>query len=175
MFPASMQIAGFDPELATALDHERTRQEEHIELIASENYASPAVMAAQGSQLTNKYAEGYPGKRYYGGCENVDVAEKLARFWTQGCTATSVNFPAVDLPNVRSGQVRILHVHKNVPGVLSKMHTLLANAGVNINAEHLQSDQNTSYVILDVDAFQDANIMNALRTLPETIRMRVAG
>ena len=105
----------------------------------------------------------------------IDVAEKLARFWTQGCTATSVNFPAVDLPNVRSGQVRILHVHKNVPGVLSKMHTLLANAGVNINAEHLQSDQNTSYVILDVDAFQDANIMNALRTLPETIRMRVAG
>ena len=105
----------------------------------------------------------------------IDVAEKLARFWTQGCTATSVNFPAVDLPNVRSGQVRILHVHQNVPGVLSKMHTLLANAGVNINAEHLQSDQNTSYVILDVDAFQDANIMNALRTLPETIRMRVAG
>ena len=105
----------------------------------------------------------------------IDVAEKLARFWTQGCTATSVNFPAVDLPNVRGGQVRILHVHKNVPGVLSKMHTLLANAGVNINAEHLQSDQNTSYVILDVDAFQDANIMNALRTLPETIRMRVAG
>ena len=105
----------------------------------------------------------------------IDVAEKLARFWTHGCTATSVNFPAVDLPNVRSGQVRILHVHKNVPGVLSKMHTLLANAGVNINAEHLQSDQNTSYVILDVDAFQDANIMNALRTLPETIRMRVAG
>ena len=105
----------------------------------------------------------------------VDVAEKLARFWTQGCTAASVNFPAVDLPNVRSGQVRILHVHKNVPGVLSKMHTLLANAGVNINAEHLQSDQNTSYVILDVDAFQDADIMNALRTLPETIRMRVAG
>ena len=105
----------------------------------------------------------------------IDVAEKLARFWTQGCTATSVNFPAVDLPNVRSGQVRILHVHKNVPGVLSKMHTLLANAGVNINAEHLQSDQNTSYVILDVDAFQDVNIMNALRTLPETIRMRVAG
>ena len=105
----------------------------------------------------------------------VDVAEKLARFWTQGGTAASVNFPQVDLPNMRSGQVRILHVHQNVPGVLSKMHTLLAQAGVNINAEHLQSDQNTSYVILDVDAFQDTNIMNALRTLPETIRMRVAG
>ncbi len=105
----------------------------------------------------------------------VDVAEKLARFWTQGGTAASVNFPQVDLPNMRSGQVRILHVHQNVPGVLSKMHTLLAHAGVNINAEHLQSDQNTSYVILDVDAFQDTNIMNSLRTLPETIRMRVAG
>ena len=78
MFPASMQIAGFDPELATALDRERTRQEEHIELIASENYASPRVLAAQGSVLTNKYAEGYPGKRYYGGCEYVDVAEQLA-------------------------------------------------------------------------------------------------
>ena len=78
MFPASMTIAGFDPELATALDHERTRQEDHIELIASENYASPRVLEAQGSVLTNKYAEGYPGKRYYGGCEYVDVAEQLA-------------------------------------------------------------------------------------------------
>jgi glycine hydroxymethyltransferase len=78
MFPASMTIAGFDPELATSLDQERTRQEEHIELIASENYASPRVLEAQGSVLTNKYAEGYPGKRYYGGCEYVDVAEQLA-------------------------------------------------------------------------------------------------
>ncbi|MDQ1309265.1 MAG: glycine hydroxymethyltransferase [Pseudomonadota bacterium] len=78
MFPASMKIAGFDPELAAALDHERTRQEDHIELIASENYASPRVLEAQGSVLTNKYAEGYPAKRYYGGCEYVDVAEQLA-------------------------------------------------------------------------------------------------
>jgi glycine hydroxymethyltransferase len=78
MFPASMTIAGFDPELAAALEHERVRQEDHIELIASENYASPRVLAAQGSVLTNKYAEGYPGKRYYGGCEYVDVAEQLA-------------------------------------------------------------------------------------------------
>jgi len=78
MFPASMKIAGFDPELAAALDHERTRQEDHIELIASENYASPRVLEAQGSVLTNKYAEGYPAKRYYGGCEYVDVAEELA-------------------------------------------------------------------------------------------------
>jgi glycine hydroxymethyltransferase len=73
-----MKIAGFDPELATALEHERVRQEDHIELIASENYASPRVLEAQGSVLTNKYAEGYPGKRYYGGCEYVDVAEQLA-------------------------------------------------------------------------------------------------
>ena len=71
-------IALVDPELASIIASENRRQEEHIELIASENYASPAVMAAQGSQLTNKYAEGYPGKRYYGGCEFVDMAEQLA-------------------------------------------------------------------------------------------------
>jgi glycine hydroxymethyltransferase len=71
-------LEAVDAELATAIRHENVRQEQHIELIASENYASPAVMAAQGSQLTNKYAEGYPGKRYYGGCEYVDVAETLA-------------------------------------------------------------------------------------------------
>jgi glycine hydroxymethyltransferase len=73
-----MTISGFDDELEAALQAERTRQEEHIELIASENYASPRVLEAQGSVLTNKYAEGYPGKRYYGGCEHVDVAEALA-------------------------------------------------------------------------------------------------
>ncbi len=78
MFPASMTIAGFDPELEAALAHERVRQEDHIELIASENYATPRVLEAQGSVLTNKYAEGYPGKRYYGGCEYVDIAEQLA-------------------------------------------------------------------------------------------------
>jgi glycine hydroxymethyltransferase len=71
-------VAAVDPDLWAAMQAENHRQEEHIELIASENYTSPAVMAAQGSQLTNKYAEGYPGKRYYGGCENVDVVEQLA-------------------------------------------------------------------------------------------------
>ena len=71
-------LADTDPEIASIIERENRRQEEHIELIASENYASPAVMAAQGSQLTNKYAEGYPGKRYYGGCEFVDIAEQLA-------------------------------------------------------------------------------------------------
>ncbi len=71
-------VAHIDPEIWAAIQRENQRQEDHIELIASENYASPAVMAAQGSQLTNKYAEGYPGKRYYGGCENVDVVEQLA-------------------------------------------------------------------------------------------------
>jgi glycine hydroxymethyltransferase len=78
MFDKHMTIAGFDPELAAAISAEERRQEEHIELIASENYASPRVLAAQGSLLTNKYAEGYPGKRYYGGCEEVDKAEELA-------------------------------------------------------------------------------------------------
>ncbi|SEH58843.1 serine hydroxymethyltransferase [Magnetospirillum fulvum] len=71
-------IARIDPEVFAAIENENRRQEDHIELIASENYTSPAVMAAQGSQLTNKYAEGYPGKRYYGGCEHVDVVERLA-------------------------------------------------------------------------------------------------
>src|ERR1700726_4437377 len=78
MFSSRMTISDFDPELQRALDGERQRQEDHIELIASENYASPRVLEAQGSVLTNKYAEGYPGKRYYGGCEHVDVAERLA-------------------------------------------------------------------------------------------------
>eukprot|EP00036_Acanthoecidae_sp_10tr_P000915 CAMPEP_0182936364 /NCGR_PEP_ID=MMETSP0105_2-20130417/40098_1 /TAXON_ID=81532 ORGANISM="Acanthoeca-like sp., Strain 10tr" /NCGR_SAMPLE_ID=MMETSP0105_2 /ASSEMBLY_ACC=CAM_ASM_000205 /LENGTH=162 /DNA_ID=CAMNT_0025075451 /DNA_START=28 /DNA_END=513 /DNA_ORIENTATION=- len=78
MLPREMNIADFDPELADAMAKEVVRQEQHIELIASENYCSPRVMEAQGSQLTNKYAEGYPGKRYYGGCEHVDVVEQLA-------------------------------------------------------------------------------------------------
>ena len=75
---ANISIAEFDPEIAQAISNEDARQEAHIELIASENYCSPAVMEAQGSKLTNKYAEGYPGKRYYGGCEYVDVIEQLA-------------------------------------------------------------------------------------------------
>ncbi|MCM1128551.1 MAG: serine hydroxymethyltransferase [Alistipes senegalensis] len=78
MFAKDHTIARIDPELWSAIQHENRRQEEHIELIASENYCSPAVMQAQGSQLTNKYAEGYPGRRYYGGCEFVDIAEQLA-------------------------------------------------------------------------------------------------
>ncbi len=78
MFSRDARIEGFDPELAAAIAAETRRQEDHVELIASENYASPCVMEAQGSQLTNKYAEGYPHKRYYGGCEYVDIAEQLA-------------------------------------------------------------------------------------------------
>jgi glycine hydroxymethyltransferase len=78
MYPRTMTIADLDPELDQAIQAETARQEDHVELIASENYASPRVLAAQGSVLTNKYAEGYPGKRYYGGCEHVDVAERLA-------------------------------------------------------------------------------------------------
>jgi len=79
MFDESYRIDGFDPELSAAISGEQARQEAHIELIASENYASPRVLEAQGSVLTNKYAEGYPGRRYYGGCEFVDVAERLAQ------------------------------------------------------------------------------------------------
>lgn len=78
MYDRKILIEQTDPEIFAAIQAENARQEQHIELIASENYASPAVMAAQGTQLTNKYAEGYPGKRYYGGCEYVDIAEQLA-------------------------------------------------------------------------------------------------
>src|ERR1700740_3614693 len=78
MYSNRETIKGFDPELCSAIEHEMQRQEDHIELIASENYTSPRVLAAQGSVLTNKYAEGYPGKRYYGGCEYVEVGEQLA-------------------------------------------------------------------------------------------------
>ena len=78
MYDRNILVEQTDPELFAAIQAENARQEHHIELIASENYASPAVMWAQGTQLTNKYAEGYPGKRYYGGCEHVDVAEQLA-------------------------------------------------------------------------------------------------
>ena len=78
MFPRDARIEGYDPELAAAIASEARRQEDHVELIASENYASPRVLEAQGSVLTNKYAEGYPHKRYYGGCEYVDIAEQLA-------------------------------------------------------------------------------------------------
>ena len=77
MFNSGKSLAEFDPEISAAIEAERTRQEEHIELIASENIVSQAVLEAQGSVLTNKYAEGYPGKRYYNGCEQVDVAEQL--------------------------------------------------------------------------------------------------
>jgi D-3-phosphoglycerate dehydrogenase len=104
----------------------------------------------------------------------IDVAEKLARYWRHGTTATAVNFPQVDLPQVKDGLLRILHVHRNVPGVLGKMHTLLAKSGINIHAEFLQSDQETSFVILDVDRFGDARLLDGLRDMPETIRMRLA-
>ncbi|HDS1812063.1 TPA: serine hydroxymethyltransferase, partial [Pseudomonas putida] len=78
MFHKSLTLSDFDPALSGAIRREVQRQEDHIELIASENYTSPQVMQAQGTELTNKYAEGYPGKRYYGGCEHVDVVEQLA-------------------------------------------------------------------------------------------------
>ena len=79
MFDANRDIAAIDPELRAAMESERRRQEFNIELIASENFTSPAVMEAQGSVLTNKYAEGYPNRRYYGGCAHVDAVEELAR------------------------------------------------------------------------------------------------
>ncbi len=106
----------------------------------------------------------------------IEVAEKLVQFWRHGSTEGSVNLPQVSLPIVREGQLRILHVHRNVPGVLGTMHTLLAKAGININAEYLQSNPRTSYVILDVDPFNDPRLLDAVEAMPATIRMRtVAG
>ncbi len=87
MFSSQDTLAKVDPELWSAIQAENKRQEDHIELIASENYVSHAVMEAQGSQLTNKYAEGYPGKRYYGGCEHVDVAEHWRSTASRRCSA----------------------------------------------------------------------------------------
>lgn len=103
----------------------------------------------------------------------IEVAEKLVRHWASGSTASAVNFPEVDLPTLRAGQVRIMHVHRNVPGVLSTMHGHFARESVNINAEYLQSDLHTSYVILDVDPFEGDGIVHALTALPETVRMRL--
>jgi glycine hydroxymethyltransferase len=98
MFSKHDQIKGYDDELLAAMNAEDARQEHHIELIASENYTSQRVMEAQGSGLTNKYAEGYPGKRYYGGCEHVDVVEQLAIDRAKNCSApitpTSSRTPA---------------------------------------------------------------------------------
>jgi len=102
----------------------------------------------------------------------LEVSEKLARHWLHGSTATSVNMPEVDLPVLRDGQLRILHVHRNVPGVLGTMHGLLAQSRININAEYLQSNPRTSYVILDVERFEDPALLDALQRMPETIRMR---
>ena len=99
-------LALTDPEIWAAVQAENRRQEEHIELIASENYTSPAVMAAQGSQLTNKYAEGYPGKRYYGGCEHVDVVEQLA------IEAAGEGRRVHDLHRGRVGNRRQVHLHR---------------------------------------------------------------
>ena len=87
MLKREMNIADYDAELWQAMEQEKVRQEEHIELIASENYTSPRVMQAQGSQLTNKYAEGYPGKRYYGGCEYVDIVSNWPSTVLKNCLA----------------------------------------------------------------------------------------
>ena len=95
MFDRQNTLSKTDPELWAAIQNENRRQEDHIELIASENYTSPAVMQAQGSQLTNKYAEGYPGKRYYGGCEFVDVAEQLEMDRVKAVSYTHLTLPTI--------------------------------------------------------------------------------
>ena len=102
-----------------------------------------------------------------------EVGEKLVRFAREGTTGTAVNLPTVDLPSRGEGQHRILHFHRNVPGVLGKMHSALADLGVNINAEYLQSQGDLSYVILDVDPADENAIRTELEKIPETIRMRI--
>ncbi|MEC8319992.1 MAG: phosphoglycerate dehydrogenase [Planctomycetota bacterium] len=101
-----------------------------------------------------------------------DAAGKIARYLTEGSTRTSVSVPEVDLPAPAPGRHRILHFHHNVPGVLGRMHTLLAEIDANITAEYLQSDPEVSYVILDVDASSIAEVSERMRSIPETIRMR---
>lgn len=101
-----------------------------------------------------------------------EVAIKLVRLVNDGSTATAVNVPQVDLPKLRPDQHRILHFHHNVPGVLGKMHTMLAELGVNINAEYLQSNTDVSYVILDIDPAQPTKVRERLEAIDETIRVR---
>ena len=101
-----------------------------------------------------------------------DTAEKIRRYINEGSTLTSKSVPQVDLPSRRPNQSRILHFHRNVPGVLSRLHAVLAELGVNINAEYLQSDPETSYVILDIDPGQDEAVKNGISSIEETIRMR---
>ena len=102
----------------------------------------------------------------------IEVAGKLVRLMNNGSTSTALNVPEAELPNLHPDHHRILHIHRNVPGVLSKMHGLIADMGVNVAAEHLQSDAQLGYVILDVDAAQGELVVEALRTIPETIRVR---
>ncbi len=101
-----------------------------------------------------------------------EVAEKLTRYMLNGTTTSAVNVPAVELPQLRPQEHRILHFHRNVPGVLSKMHAVLADLGVNINAEYLQSNAEVSYVILDVDPHHGDKVRERLSAIPETIRVR---
>ena len=102
----------------------------------------------------------------------IEVAGKLVRLMNNGSTTTALNIPEVELPNLHPDHHRILHIHRNIPGVLSSIHGMIAEMGVNIAAEHLQSDARLGYVILDVDASQDEQAVEALRTIPETIRVR---
>ena len=101
-----------------------------------------------------------------------DAANKLVRYLVEGSTRTSVSVPEVDLPSPKPGRHRILHFHRNVPGVLGRMHTLLAEIDANITAEYLQSDPEVSYVILDVESESVEDAVERMRSIPETIRMR---
>jgi len=145
-----------------------------IDVFPTEPEAGDASFACELAGLPNVILTPHIGGSTEEAQESIarDVSFKLTRFVRNGSTTTSVNVPEVDLPHVRPSQHRILHFHHNVPGVLGRMHTMLAQFGVNINAEYLQSDGDLSYVILDVDPVSPEAVKEGLAHIPETIRAR---
>ncbi|MFO0872958.1 MAG: phosphoglycerate dehydrogenase [Phycisphaerales bacterium] len=145
-----------------------------VDVFPSEPEESTGAFACELVGLPNVILTPHIGGSTEEAQENIarDVSAKLARFVRNGSTTSSVNVPEVDLPSPRENQHRILHFHHNVPGVLGRMHTMLAELGVNINAEYLQSSGELSYVILDIDPMADEAVKEGMRRVPETIRVR---
>lgn len=145
-----------------------------VDVFPSEPEESTGAFACELAGAPNVILTPHIGGSTEEAQENIarDVSAKLARFVRNGSTTTSVNVPEVDLPSPRENQHRILHFHHNVPGVLGRMHTMLASLGVNINAEYLQSTGDLSYVILDIDPIADMAVKDGMRQVPETIRVR---
>lgn len=145
-----------------------------IDVFPDEPAANDATFSCELAGLPNVLLTPHIGGSTEEAQENIarDVSSKILRFMLNGSTTSSVNVPEVELPQLRSDQHRILHFHRNVPGVLSRMHSMLAARGVNINAEFLQSKGDLSYVILDVDPVEGEAVKDGMRQIPETIRVR---